>query len=83
MLGYGQVKQETKLGVVLLLKHDSLLKGAAVLHDVHCHGVNDVADALIGREMDLDIRICSKSAQTPLYKHGESEFAAISTREHF
>ena len=60
MLRYGEVKQEPELGVVLLFKHDSLLEGAAILHNVHCHGVNDVADALVRWKMDLNIWICSK-----------------------
>ena len=61
MLRYGEVKQEPELGVVLLFKHDSLLKGAAIVHNVHCHGVNDVADALIRWKMDLNIWVCSKT----------------------
>ena len=59
MLCCGQVKQKAKLWVVLLLEHDSLLKGATVLHDVHSHGVNDVADALISWKRHLDVWNCS------------------------
>ena len=60
MLRHGQIKQEAEFWVVLLLEHDSLLKGATVLHDVHCHSVNDVKDAVISGKTDFYVWNCSK-----------------------
>ena len=79
MLWCLEIKQELKLWVVLLFEHDGLLKGAAVLHDVQCHGVNDVPDTVIRWKHNLNVWLCKKHKENILVSPGKQPVHSQST----